>query len=147
MAEGLKPLKVSQRPSDSSHAKIGTTAIPDHTETWSLMPKIVAIAGEEQRGSDESQRRNDTWHESRPVHHVAQQQGIQAGNEAGSEQKRLITDRNERLAHSDQRVSTWRRHPPPEANAGRLRSIASHAQGGASLTACRSTWTATISPD
>jgi hypothetical protein len=32
--EGLKPLATSQRPSDSSHRKIGMVAIADQTETW-----------------------------------------------------------------------------------------------------------------
>ena len=33
-ASGLKPLTVSQTPSDSSHMKIGMVAIPDQTDTW-----------------------------------------------------------------------------------------------------------------
>ena len=103
-AEGRKPLNMSHRPSESSHRKIGGRTIPDNTETCSFKPRIVQACGnEEQRGSDESQRRDDSWHEARPKQHPAQQQRVQAGHDPGSEQERRITDRDEPLADRDQR--------------------------------------------
>ena len=113
---GLKPLKVSQRPSDSSHRKIGTTAIPDNTETCSLTPNSEGGGRRRNSGAPMSPSAGiSTGHESRPIQDVAEQQGVQAGHDAGSEQERLIADRDERLAHRDQRGESVPVLPRPGA--------------------------------
>ena len=58
---------------------------------------------QEQRGPDESHRGDGTGHEARPVQHIAEQQGVEAGHDAGADQEGLVADGDEALAHGDQR--------------------------------------------
>src|SRR5918911_814841 len=51
MAEGLKPLKVSHKPSESSHRATGTVAITDHAETCPMTPKNAAMVEVMSRGA------------------------------------------------------------------------------------------------
>src|SRR5918994_5442204 len=50
-ADGLKPLNTSQRPSVSSHRKIGTSAIADQAEYSLLMPTTCPSADEIMSGA------------------------------------------------------------------------------------------------
>jgi hypothetical protein len=65
MGEGLKPLKVNHRPSESSHRATGTVAIPDHAEICAMTPKNAAMVEAMSRGgSDESHQGDGTRHEA-----------------------------------------------------------------------------------
>src|SRR5918994_7041114 len=49
-ADRLKPLNVSQMPSDSSHSATGTNPIADSTEPCSFKPRTDALAATRNRG-------------------------------------------------------------------------------------------------
>jgi len=50
MVAGLKPLTISQRPSDSSHRKIGMVAISDQTESNWWRPNSIVVVEARIRG-------------------------------------------------------------------------------------------------
>ena len=103
-AAGLKPLKVSQRPSDSSQKKIGMTAMPDSSGRLLVQAEDrCRREDQEQQGADEPHRGDGTGDEARAIQDIAEQQRVQAGHDAGADQKGHIPDRNEALAHGDQR--------------------------------------------
>ena len=72
-------------PSDSSQKRIGMTAIPDTTETWSMRPKNVAAKEARSKGAPMSPIVGMT-RGTRPdrLHQAAQQQRVEGQHEAAT---------------------------------------------------------------
>ncbi|HEY5880218.1 MAG TPA: hypothetical protein VIU11_15015 [Nakamurella sp.] len=96
-------MNVIHRPTESSQKKIGASAMAANAD-WSWSPNISPIADARSRGAPMSPSAGmAARHEPRAVQNVAEAERVQGRGEAGSEDGRLVTDRNQRLADGDHR--------------------------------------------